>query len=225
MSSYIAPLLLLAACTLASAGTTYDTTFTFYGSGDSRGDGTCNTNTAACGFYTNVCLHAMRLSLQQRPLTTLHVHDMDLLFTARLLRRRLPKPLRRRSWRRLRPHLRHMLAPERDHQPVQRPLHRDLDRGQSQQPLSRLRQSALWTIRPERDQREPIRRRGGFQPVRGRRRERGAVWRFGDGIGDGHGGGGGLCGVEWDGDESGLRVGVQWEWEWEYGPGRYGTRR
>ena len=46
--------LLLAVCTLVSAGTTYNSTFTFYGDGDSRGDGTCNTNTAACAFYTNV---------------------------------------------------------------------------------------------------------------------------------------------------------------------------
>ncbi|KAI9701731.1 MAG: hypothetical protein M1820_006359 [Bogoriella megaspora] len=51
-ASYII-LLLSTACAFASAGTIYNSTFTFYGVGDERGDGTCNSNTAACGFYTN----------------------------------------------------------------------------------------------------------------------------------------------------------------------------
>ncbi|KAF2086605.1 glycoside hydrolase family 45 protein [Saccharata proteae CBS 121410] len=32
---------------------TYSASFTEYGSSDDNGSGTCNTNTAACGFYTN----------------------------------------------------------------------------------------------------------------------------------------------------------------------------
>lgn len=36
----------------ATGGTTYKSTFTFYGAGDSFGSPNCNTNTAACGFYT-----------------------------------------------------------------------------------------------------------------------------------------------------------------------------
>ncbi|KAF2228589.1 glycoside hydrolase family 45 protein [Viridothelium virens] len=50
---FLTLLLLSAGHRLVNAGTTYNSTFTFYGSGDSRGDGTCNTNTAACGFFTN----------------------------------------------------------------------------------------------------------------------------------------------------------------------------
>lgn len=40
-----------------SSGTTYKASFTQYGSGDTFGSGNCNTDTTACGFYTNVrCL-------------------------------------------------------------------------------------------------------------------------------------------------------------------------
>jgi hypothetical protein len=35
------------------SGTTYKSSFTFYGAGDTFGSPNCNTNTAACGFYTN----------------------------------------------------------------------------------------------------------------------------------------------------------------------------
>ncbi|KAI9655753.1 MAG: hypothetical protein M1821_005188 [Bathelium mastoideum] len=53
MSSSLILFFFSVACAVVSAGTTYNSTFTFYGEGDSRGDGTCNTNTAACGFFTN----------------------------------------------------------------------------------------------------------------------------------------------------------------------------
>lgn len=36
----------------AAIGPTYKTTVTFYGAGDTFGSGNCNTNTAACFFYT-----------------------------------------------------------------------------------------------------------------------------------------------------------------------------
>jgi len=36
------------------SGTTYKASFTQYGSGDTFGSGNCNTDTTACGFYTNV---------------------------------------------------------------------------------------------------------------------------------------------------------------------------
>ncbi|KAI4848629.1 hypothetical protein E4T44_03823 [Aureobasidium sp. EXF-8845] len=36
-----------------SSGTTYKASFTQYGSGDTFGSGNCNTDTTACGFYTN----------------------------------------------------------------------------------------------------------------------------------------------------------------------------
>jgi hypothetical protein len=38
------------------SGTTYKASFTQYGSGDTFGSGNCNTDTTACGFYTNVSL-------------------------------------------------------------------------------------------------------------------------------------------------------------------------
>lgn len=45
------------AAVLADA-TEYNCTFTWYGAGDTRGSPNCNTNTAACGFYSYVCLSA-----------------------------------------------------------------------------------------------------------------------------------------------------------------------
>ncbi|KAK4697263.1 hypothetical protein P7C71_g792, partial [Lecanoromycetidae sp. Uapishka_2] len=36
-----------------ASGTVYDATFTSYGAGDTFGSGNCNTDTAACGFYSN----------------------------------------------------------------------------------------------------------------------------------------------------------------------------
>jgi hypothetical protein len=38
----------------SGSGTTYKASFTQYGSGDTFGSGNCNTDTTACGFYTNV---------------------------------------------------------------------------------------------------------------------------------------------------------------------------
>lgn len=39
--------------TAPNSGPTYKASFTHYGAGDSFGSPNCNTNTAACGFYTN----------------------------------------------------------------------------------------------------------------------------------------------------------------------------
>lgn len=41
-----------ATSSLASSGPTYKASFTHYGAGDTFGSPNCNTNTAACGFYT-----------------------------------------------------------------------------------------------------------------------------------------------------------------------------
>ena len=48
-------LLLISLSTLPSLtfAQTYKASFTAYGAGDSFGSGNCNTNTAACGFFTN----------------------------------------------------------------------------------------------------------------------------------------------------------------------------
>ena len=41
-----------ATSSLATSGTTLKSSFTFYGAGDTFGSPNCNTNTAACGFFT-----------------------------------------------------------------------------------------------------------------------------------------------------------------------------
>ena len=46
-----------------SSGTTYKASFTQYGSGDTFGSGNCNTDTTACGFYTNVSPAFLTLKL------------------------------------------------------------------------------------------------------------------------------------------------------------------
>jgi hypothetical protein len=38
--------------TIGPKSVTYKSSFTFYGAGDTFGSPNCNTNTAACGFYT-----------------------------------------------------------------------------------------------------------------------------------------------------------------------------
>jgi hypothetical protein len=45
------------------SGTTYTASFTQYGSGDTFGSGNCNTDTTACGFYTNVSISSLHLIL------------------------------------------------------------------------------------------------------------------------------------------------------------------
>lgn len=57
--------------------TTYNCTFTWYGAGDTRGSPNCNTNTAACGFYSYVRLSIRRTS---NALTELLSPDTRLLY-------------------------------------------------------------------------------------------------------------------------------------------------
>jgi hypothetical protein len=42
-----------AVCSLGVGAQTYKASFTEYGSGDQNGSGNCNTDTTACGFYTD----------------------------------------------------------------------------------------------------------------------------------------------------------------------------
>jgi hypothetical protein len=44
----------LSAVAVSTHGTTYNVTFTWYGQGDYTGQSNCNSNSAACGFYTYV---------------------------------------------------------------------------------------------------------------------------------------------------------------------------
>jgi hypothetical protein len=130
-----------------SSGTTYKASFTQYGSGDTFGSGNCNTDTTACGFYTNVSNfphpHPKPTTNPQNP--------------ARLLRRPLPKRLRRRPRSRRRTRLRHLLETDRQHrqqrqQVIQR---RQQHRRPSHQPLPRLWKPSVQPERPGRNQ--PIR--------------------------------------------------------------------
>ncbi|MCJ1318466.1 hypothetical protein MMC15_003794 [Xylographa vitiligo] len=108
---------------------TYKASFTKYGQGDQNGSPNCNTATAACGFYTYPGYNAAVSQVQ---------------------------PIWRWSRRWRRPRLRQLLAAEPpDGQLRARAQRRQVDRGESEQPLSRAGQPA---VRAERDVGdEPIR--------------------------------------------------------------------
>ena len=81
-----------------SSGTTYKASFTQYGSGDTFGSGNCNTDTTACGFYTNV----------SSPSPASNITDL-MKSTARLLCCFVAERFRCRPWSGRRTWLRHLL--------------------------------------------------------------------------------------------------------------------
>ena len=88
----ISTLILLQAA-LTVRATIFNATFTWYGQGDERGSPNCNTNTAACGFYTSVCQFPFCTHLTQ-PLRVLIVQ-----ISAWLLGRCIAESLQPSQWR------------------------------------------------------------------------------------------------------------------------------